>query len=183
MRGDLYIDFAVAIALFMFAFVSIFYYLDSQADLKIQSEEMQRSELKIQNIFDSLPREQVLKRIILAQGSSTNEFINLSDYDIDLILDEDSDIICFDQNLKGFVANVSDSKFYLYSIGTNINKETCEIHNFSDGIDEKISTPIYEEFFVDLPKINQTGKFCNIKPILIFSGEGLREEKIKICVS
>lgn len=182
MKGDLYIDFAVAMALFVFAFVSIFYYLDSQADLKIQSEEMQSSELKIQNIFSSLPREPVEKRIILVNGSATNEFINLSGYDIDLILDEDNNVVCFDPDLKGFVANVSDSKFYLYSTKTRIDREICEIQNFNDKIDEKISTPVYEEFFTSIPEVNKTGKFCNIKPILIFSGEGLKEEKIKICV-
>lgn len=183
MRGDLYIDFAVAMALFMFAFISIFYYFDSQADLKVQAEEMQTSEIEIRNIFDSLPREKVQKRIILINGSVTNEFVNLSGYDIDLILNEDGDVICFDPDLEGFVANVSDTKFYLYSIKIKVNKETCEIHNFSDRINEKISTPIYEEFFTDLPKVNQTGKYCDINPILIFSGEGLKEEKIKICVS
>jgi len=64
MKGDLYIDFAVAIFLFVFAFVSIFYYFTSQTDLKIQTEKMQTAKLKIQNLFDSLPRELVEKRII-----------------------------------------------------------------------------------------------------------------------
>ena len=182
MRGDLYIDFAVAMALFVFAFVSIFYYLDSQADLKIQSEELQVYHLKIQDIFDSLPREQVLKRIILAEGSSTNEFVNLSDYDIDLILDENNDAVCFDPDLEGFVANVSDTKFYLYSTKTRLNREICEIQNFNDELDEKISTPIYEDFFMELPDVNKTGNFCNTKPILIFSGKGVKKENLKICV-
>jgi len=182
MKGDLYIDFAVAIFLFIFAFVSIFYYIESEVNLKIQNEKSQINELKIQKIFNSLPKEHVQKRIILVTGSGTNEFINLSNYDIDLILDEDNNVICFDKNLKGFVANVSNSKFYLYSTKANITKKTCEIQNFSNRIKEKISSPIYEEFFINLPKINKTGNYCDIKPILIFSGNGLKKEKIKICV-
>jgi len=182
MKGDLYIDFAVAIFLFVFAFVSIFYYIDSEVNLKIQNEKSQIDELKIQKIFNSFPRELVEKRIILVPGSGTNEFINLSNYDIDLILDENNNVICFDKNLKGFVANVSNSKFYLYSTNADITKKTCEIQNFSDRMEEKISSPIYEEFFINLPKTNKTGNYCDIKPILIFSGNGLKKEKIKICV-
>ena len=182
MKGDLYIDFAVAIFLFVFAFVSIFYYIDSEVNLKIQNEKSQIDELKIQKIFNSFPRELVEKRIILVPGSGTNEFINLSNYDIDLILDENNNVICFDKNLKGFVANVSNSKFYLYSTKADITKKTCEIQNFSNKIKEKISSPIYEEFFINLPKTNKTGNYCDIKPILIFSGNGLKKEKIKICV-
>jgi len=183
MKGDLYIDFAVAIFLFVFAFVLIFYYFTSQTDLKIQTEKMQTAKLKIQNLFDSLPKELVEKRIILVPGSGTNEFINLSNYDIDLILDENNNVICFDKNLKGFVANVSNSKFYLYSTKADITKKTCEIQNFSDRMEEKISSPIYEEFFINLPKTNKTGNYCDIKPILIFSGNGLKKEKIKICIN
>jgi len=86
MKGDLYIDFAVAIFLFVFAFVSIFYYIDSEVNLKIQNEKSQIDELKIQKIFNSFPKELVEKRIILVPGSGTNEFINLSNYDIDCLL-------------------------------------------------------------------------------------------------
>ena len=181
MKGDIYIDFAIATSLFVFAFASVFYYFDSEISYKIQNELLQDSELKTEYLFNSMQREDILKRIILVSGTSTNEFVNLSDYDIDLILDEDNEIICFDSDLDGFIANVSNSKFYLYSTKARISKETCEITIFNDFLSEKISTPIYEEFFVELPN-PAGGDFCNMKTILVLSGNGLKEESIRICI-
>ncbi len=181
MKGDIYIDFAIATSLFVFAFASVFYYFDSEISYKIQNELLQDSELKTEYLFNSMQREEVLKRVILVSGTSTNEFVNLSDYDIDLILDEDNELICFDSDLEGFIANVSNSKFYLYSTEARINKETCEITTFNDFFSEKISTPIYEEFFVELPD-TAGGDFCNMKTILVLSGNGLKEESLRICI-
>ncbi|RLJ01070.1 MAG: hypothetical protein DRP06_00280 [Candidatus Aenigmatarchaeota archaeon] len=181
MKGDIYIDFAIATSLFVFAFASVFYYFDSEISYKTQNELLQVSELKTEYLFNSMQREEVLKKIIVVSGNSTNEFVNLSDYDIDLILDEDNEVVCFDSDLEGFIANVSNSKFYLYSTQARINKETCEITAFNDFLSEDISTPIYEEFFVELPD-TAGGDFCNMKTILVLSGDGFEEVIIKICV-
>ncbi|MCK4730204.1 MAG: hypothetical protein KAT28_02695 [Candidatus Aenigmarchaeota archaeon] len=181
MKGDIYIDFAIATSLFVFAFAAVFYYFDSEISYKTQNEMLQESELKTEYLFNSMHREKILKRIILVSGTSTNEFVNLSDYDIDLILDEDNEVICFDSDLKGFIANVSNSKFYLYSTKARIGRETCEITTFNDFLSEEISTPVYGKFFVELPD-TAGGDFCNMKTILILSGNGLKDEIIKICV-
>lgn len=181
MKGDIYIDFAIATSLFVFAFAAVFYYFDSEVSHKIQNEGLQESELKTEYLFNSMQREEVLKRIILISGTSTNEFVNLSDYDIDLILDENNEIVCFDSDLKGFVANISDSKFYLYSTKASVGKETCKITTFNDLLSEKVSTPIYKEFFVELPD-TAGGDFCNMKTILVLSGDGLKKEPVKMCV-
>jgi len=181
MKGDIYVDFAIATSLFIFAFAAIFYYFDSEISHKTQNEMLQESGLKIENLFNSMPREEVFKRIIFVSGTSTNEFVNLSDYEIDLILNEDNEVVCFDPDLNGFIANISNSKFYLYSTKARINKETCEIRTFNNSLSEKVSTPIYEEFFVELPDAVK-GEFCDMKTILVFSGEGLKEEYVKICV-
>ncbi len=181
MKGDIYIDFAIATSLFVFAFASVFYYFDSEISYKTQNEMLQESELKTEYLFNSIQKEKVLKRIILVSGISTNEFVNLSDYDIDLILDEDNEVICFDSDLDGFIANVSNSRFYLYSTKTRISRETCEITTFNDALSEEISTPIYEEFFIELPD-TAAGDFCNMKTILVLLGNGLEEEVIRICV-
>ena len=182
MKGDIYTDFIVATILFVFAFLSLFYYLNSEFSLKTQYEKEKSANLEIQNIFDSLPRETVEKRIILANGHSTNEFIDISGYDVDLIIDENGNSICFDLNKKGFAADVSNSRFYLYSTNAATEKNICDIHGFNNDINEKISSPIYEEFLVDMPKVNSAGAFCAVKHILIFSGFGIKEEEIKICV-
>ena len=182
MKGDIYTDFIVATILFVFAFLSLFYYLNSEFALKTQYENEQISNLKIQNIFDSLPRETIEKRIIIARGSSTNEFIDLSGYDVDLVLDENGNNICFDPKLEGFAVNISDNKFYLYSTKADTKKETCNLYGANNNLNEKISSPIYEEFFVEMPKVNSTGTFCMVKPILIFSGSGIKKESMKICV-
>jgi len=181
MKGDLYIDFAIAMVLFVIAFSGIFYYYNSELNSRIQNEKKENAYLKIQNIFNSLKKEIVEKRIILVGGNSINEFINLSGYDIDLILDTSGKKICFDQNLEGFITNISgESRFYLYSTKKDINKYICTITNFNNTLDKKISTPIYEEFFIDPG--NYTGEFCEQRTLLIFSENGPIEKKIKICV-
>jgi len=57
MKGDIYVDFAIATSLFIFAFAAIFYYFDSEISHKTQNEMLQESGLKIENLFNSMPRE------------------------------------------------------------------------------------------------------------------------------
>lgn len=181
MKGDLYLDFAVAAALFVLAFSSIFYYYNSEFDLKIQQEKKENSALKIQNIVDSLNREEVEKRIITLSGNSSNEFVNLSGYDIDLILDENGNRKCFDNNLKGFITDVTtEKKFYLYSTEKSIPKYTCNIPNFNNSLTEQISTPIYEQFIAEIGTYQ--GNYCEQKTLLTFTGYGPEERTAKICV-
>ncbi len=180
MKGDFYIDFAVAAVLFVLAFSSIFFYYNSEFDLKIQDETKETASLKIQNIIDSLERETVEKRIIIINGSSNNEFVNLSGYDIDLILYENENRKCFDPHLEGFITNVTtEKKFYLYSTEKFINKHTCQITNFTNSLSEQISTPIYEEYVERAGTYE--GSYCEQKTFLKFTEYGPEELKTKIC--
>ena len=180
MKGDFYIDFAIATILFILVFSFLFYYYNSEFNLKIQQEKEKSAYLEIQNIFNSLPKKVVEKRIIILSGNSTNEFVNLSGYDIDLILDEANNRICFDPNLNGFITNVSTlKKFYLYSTEQDIDKHTCNILNFNNSLTEKISTPIYEQFIAETGTYR--GNYCEQKTILTFSDLGPKQRNLKIC--
>jgi hypothetical protein len=180
MKGDIYMDFAIATFLFILAFSLVFYYYNYELNSKIENEKIENANLKIQNIIGSLPMEEIEKRIIVVEGNSNNEFVNLSGYDIDLILDENNNRICFDQDLKGFIVNISGRKeFYLYSLDKNINKYTCNIVNFNNTLAEEISSPIYESYLLEIP--NYSGKICEQRIILVFSEYGPEEKNLRIC--
>jgi len=180
MKGDLYVDFAIATFLFLLAFSLVFYYLNSEMNSEIENEKMENARLKIRNLIDALQKETVEKRIIIVEGISQNEFINLSGYDIDVILDENNNRICFDQELKGFVANISGKReFYLYSLNRDIERYTCEITNFNNTLEEKISSPIYESYILETP--NYQGEICEEITLLVFSKYGPEEKSFRIC--
>jgi len=181
MKGDIYIDFAVATFLFFLVFSAVFYYLNSEINSEITNKKIENAKLKIQNIINSMQKETVEKRIVIVEGISQNEFINLSGYDIDLILDENNNRICFDQNLNGFIANISGRReFYLYSLNRNIDRHTCNISSFNNSLNEKISTPIYEIYFLEVP--SHPGEICEERTFLIFSEYGPKEKNSKICI-
>lgn len=182
MKGDLYIDFSIAAAMFILVFVSIFYFFDSQSDIKIQNEEMKIAEMKINGIFDSLPMEKFMKRVVYLESGLENEFVGLSGYQADIVLDEDGDSICIDTQKDGFLANTSENRiFYIYSTESVVNRNICQIGSYSNKVDEEISSPVYEYFFTRYPEINSTGDLCENRKMIILSGEGLEEKDIRIC--
>jgi hypothetical protein len=160
MKGDFYVDFAIATVLFIMAFSCFFYYYNSELDLRIQEEYKENANLEITHITDSLPKENVEKRIIIVEGYSNNEFVNLSGYDIDLILNEDSERVCFDTNLQGFLANISGKDmFYLYSLARDLNEYNCNVAGMINNTAiEKISSPVYENYVINIG--NYSGDYC-----------------------
>lgn len=182
MKGDIYLDFAVAIVLFTFAFVSTFYYFDSQINLKLECENLKISNLKIESLLNNLERYPIEERIILVSGFARNEFVNLSEYDIDLILDESGDNVCFDSKLEGFLTNESYGKYYLYSVPFTIDRDNCDINSFSDSLVEEISSPIYKTAYLNYEKELINGTFCTYESLPTFSESGFLFEKIKICI-
>jgi hypothetical protein len=187
MRGNLEVDFAVGTALFIFAFVAAFSYINYEYNSRLSHESDEASRLKIAHLMESLPKQSVEKRIIVAEGYSENEFVNLSEYRIDLVLDEKGGSICFDKGLGGFIADVSGTRtFSLYSVdfaGMEIERNLCRINlsAANNNIHEKVSSPVYLELFAQAPSINSSGSHCDKIPVSYFSGKGIEEKLIDVC--
>jgi hypothetical protein len=187
MRGDISLDFAVGSALFIFAFAAAFSYINYEYSSSMGHESDELSKLKIGQVVENLPWQAVEKRIVYLEGNSQNEFVDLSGYKIDLILDERGEPACFDKDLEGFTADVSGTRiFYLYSFsnGSKVDPDLCrpKIIALSDNIKEKISSPIYLNALTNMPEINSSGKYCEKIPVTYFSGKEIEEKYLDICV-
>jgi len=185
MKGDLDIDFAIGTTLFIFAFVAAFSYLNYEYSAHLSHETRESSRLKIAQIIEDIPKEQIEKRIVIAEGYSENGFVNLSDYRIDLILDEDGLPICFDKDLRGLAANISGTRtFSIYSAKSPTSRFLCQVvlNSTSDWIKVTVSSPIYIEAFTNAPLVNSTGSYCEKVPLIYFSGSGFEEKYLNVCV-
>ncbi|MGC9310650.1 MAG: hypothetical protein ACP5E4_02905 [Candidatus Aenigmatarchaeota archaeon] len=183
LRGNINVDFAVAVAMFLFALVSVFAYIGSQYDSRIWLEEELAASL-LQGGGAGLPQKVPFEmRIIRVEGYSSGEFVSLSGYDIDLILDEKGEFLCFDGEKEGFVANISGSRtFYLYSTKEAFEKERCIIGEINDRLGEKISSPVYLELFTELPVTETAVGECEQIPVVYLPRHGFKSGFVKSCI-
>lgn len=186
MRGDLSIDFAVGTALFIFAFVAAYAYINYEYGARMSHEADESSRIRIAAVAENLPRETIEKRIVIAEGKSENEFINLSGYEAKLVLDNNGEPVCFDHNLGGFVANVSGrAEFYIYSASadSDIPVRSCSVNPkaANDWIQEKVSSPVYLSVFTKAPQTNSSGSYCEKLLLNYLSDLGFEEEYLNVC--
>jgi hypothetical protein len=185
-RGNINVDFAVGVALFLFALTSAFIYIHSEQGRAIDSQNIQANALTIENALLSIEKVDFEKRIIAVEGYSNSEYINISGLGAVLILDGEGNSICFDEDAGGFVADISGyEEFYIYSSSFSkgkINRNICPLESYSDRLLEKVSSPIYLRLIAGRPDLMNQGNFCEKRLLSYIEGDGIRGEFFEVCV-
>lgn len=184
LKGDFYVDFAVAVFLFMIAFTSVFSYISSEYSYRQDYERNEAQKMEIDQVIRNLSGAEVEKRLVIASGFSQNEFVNLSGLDTDLVLDEAGEPVCFNKGLEGFVANISgESVFSVFSTKERLSGRAnyCALGSFANRLDELVSSPIYLQVLFEQPAETQ-GEYCEIRQLSRLSDSGFEKAPVKICV-
>lgn len=181
--GNINVDFAVGLFLFLLAFTSVFAYLNSVSATKVSSEGLETSHLEAKLAFENLPWVDFEKSLVYVSGHSSLEFVNLSGYDVDLVVDSEGDALCYDSELGGFVANITGTEvFWVYSTGEFFHKNPCELGEYSDRLDERITSPIYERLLIGKPDNESAGDYCEKFPINYLTDDALIYGCVLLCV-
>ncbi|OYT43441.1 MAG: hypothetical protein B6U88_01050 [Candidatus Aenigmarchaeota archaeon ex4484_56] len=173
MKGDFYFDFSIAVFLFVLTISSLFIIVNSEVKMKKEYELSELAKIKIK-----IPSGSFEKRIIILNGEPHNEFVNLSGYDIDLIVDDEGYSVCFDDNLKGFIAN--KKIYYLYSTPNQINRKLCTIDLYNNSLSEFISGPVYLNITYGKQKDIWDGAHCEIIPY-VYIYDGIQIDRVTVC--
>ncbi|MBN2095240.1 MAG: hypothetical protein JW727_04275 [Candidatus Aenigmarchaeota archaeon] len=182
-RGNINLDFAVGISLFMLAFFSSFAYLNQEYMERLSNERQMQADSELENALAAVPKALFEKRVILVEGYSENELVVLPGYGADLVLDSSGKPVCYDERLEGFVANISGrAEFYAYLTSDYFVHDFCTAGPFYNRLEEKISSPIYLEALTSVPRFEGRGETCSRRVVSVLTSDGFEEAVAEFCI-